>query len=322
LFAGILSSQLLRDIVDEFGTADSYLGTKGFMKVDFKKFAVAFDDIQLPDVPPRENKLLGIPGVTELRVFAQSRRLDMTDAFEEYSDVGTRDFNLGIMKKDRFTSTLGILFAGRLSVDMLNAFSTLYGTGVRSGDGSYEKVKWQDFAEDFDNIPLPQDAHTHFTVPTALGATAVGAAAVHERPPPQEPLDPSRPYRIPGYSGVVPGRGGLDHVGQSFTELTTSAYTAGRELAATTPKHPDWTTAWHHRPRYALSNFAIGGDCVEKAKYMPPHERAQAEATAKQLSTGKVVAQAPFGVDPMLRTNYTTETALRQQGSRSSYTRM
>ena len=49
-----------------------------------------------------------------LRVAAQNKRLDMTDAFSEFAGAGNlaRDANLGLMPKNRFRAAMGGMFKG------------------------------------------------------------------------------------------------------------------------------------------------------------------------------------------------------------------
>ena len=74
----------------------------------WKQFAIDFDEVPLPDKPgkppPAEDSLH--KALQSMRVSAASKRLDMTDAFEEYAGTGTEK-NSGIMAKNRFRSTMG-----------------------------------------------------------------------------------------------------------------------------------------------------------------------------------------------------------------------
>ena len=117
----------------------------------------------------------------DLRDAAGNKQLDLTDAFSEYSGTG-REAQIGIMLKDRFRSAMGVLFAGiRLEKALLDAICDAYGTGVPDRRGGLSKVqgtppplllhftprgptlnpplplppkvRWKQFAIDFDEIP-------------------------------------------------------------------------------------------------------------------------------------------------------------------------
>jgi hypothetical protein len=57
-----------------------------------------------------------------LRAEAVNRKLDMTDAFEEYAGSGY-ERNMGVMDKYRFKSTMGTLFRGSVSNEVRIASS-------------------------------------------------------------------------------------------------------------------------------------------------------------------------------------------------------
>ena len=94
-----------------------------------------------------------------LRAEALNRKLDMTDAFEEYAGTGY-ERNMGVMDKRRFRSTMGTLFRGAVSLETLNAICHHYRAGHPDPDpseplDSYTQVRWKQFAIDFDEVPLP-----------------------------------------------------------------------------------------------------------------------------------------------------------------------
>ena len=97
----------------------------------WKQFAIDFDEVPPPPrpgkPPPAEDALFD--AMQAMRVQAASKRLDMTDAFEEYAGTGTEK-NSGVMAKNRFRSTMGTLFRGGfLTGDVLSQICKRYGTG-------------------------------------------------------------------------------------------------------------------------------------------------------------------------------------------------
>ena len=98
-----------------------------------------------------------IPMLQKLRIFAINKKLDMTDAFEEYAGSGY-ERNMGVMDKNRFRSTMGLLFMGSISRDALAAICDAYKAGHPdpSEPGCYTQVRWKQFAIDFDNVPPPE----------------------------------------------------------------------------------------------------------------------------------------------------------------------
>ena len=95
----------------------------------------------------------------KLRAFAINKKLDMTDAFEEYAGSGYEK-NMGVMDKNRFRSTMGLLFGGVLSRELLQALCYAYRAGhpdpdPTEGPEAYSQVRWKQFAIDFDLVPLP-----------------------------------------------------------------------------------------------------------------------------------------------------------------------
>ena len=106
--------------------------------------------------PPELRAL--VPALQVLRAYAVNKKLDMTDAFEEYSGTGYEKA-MGVMDKNRFRSTIGLLFAGSVSRDVLAAICHAYRAGhpdPGEADG-YTQVRWKQFAIDFDNVRLPDN---------------------------------------------------------------------------------------------------------------------------------------------------------------------
>ena len=94
------------------------------------------------------------PHIQKLRAFAVNKKLDMTDALDEYTGAGYEK-NIGIMDTARFKSVLGLLFGGELTQPILQSICAHYGTndaGYCGGGGAA----------------------------TAAGAGAAGAAATAE----------------------------------------------------------------------------------------------------------------------------------------------
>jgi len=156
LFGGELTGHTLQSICMYYGTGGLDAGGVDHVSVLWKKFSIDFDNVPLFQEPemPVDPELMA--ALRAMRSEATHKRLDMTDAFEEYSGT-LQEKNTGIMSKNRFRSTMGTLFRGRLNQDVLNAICIHYGVGDPDPRerGSFTKVRWKRFAIDFDNIPPP-----------------------------------------------------------------------------------------------------------------------------------------------------------------------
>lgn len=168
LFKGAITEQLLLDICARYKAGHPDPNPQepdGYSQVKWKLFALDFDEIPLPAIDDN-GELLDDNGqfyqdalffeLQQMRTLAVSKRLDMTDAFEEYSG-SLKEKNTGIMTKNRFRSTMGTLFRGNLKVEVLNEICRRYGTGDPDPlePGSLREVRWKQFARDFDEVPLP-----------------------------------------------------------------------------------------------------------------------------------------------------------------------
>ena len=82
----------------------------------------------------------------------------MTDFFESYAGKG-REAQLGIMPKNRFQAAMTDMFKGTaIQMRTLDLIATTYGTGDPDPrePGEFLKVKWKQFAIDFDEqVPVP-----------------------------------------------------------------------------------------------------------------------------------------------------------------------
>jgi len=160
LFRGSVSLDLLNHICHHYRAGhpdpDPNEPPDSYSQVRWKQFAIDFDEVPIPDdygdLPPPNDDLM--TALQVMRAFAQKTRLDMTDAFEEYSGT-LQEKNTGIMTKNRFRSTMGTLFRGNLSLDVLNQICTRYAAGDPDPrePGGYLKVRWKAFAIDFDEVP-------------------------------------------------------------------------------------------------------------------------------------------------------------------------
>ena len=157
LFGGELSSAVLRAICFYYGTGGTIMGGQDYAQTKWKQFAIDFDNVPLAE----EDPIVDAPELTyalqKMRAHAVQKRLDLTDAFEEYSGT-LQEKNTGIMTKNRFRSTMGTLFRGNLEAEVLNALCAQYGTGDPDPReaGTFRFVRWKQFAIDFDNVaPLP-----------------------------------------------------------------------------------------------------------------------------------------------------------------------
>ena len=154
LFGGECTGRVLHSICMHYGTGGIDAGGLEHVSVRWKQFSIDFDNVPLYVEPELEPDPELMEALRAMRAEATHKRLDMTDAFEEYSGT-LQEKNTGIMTKNRFRSTMGVLFRGRLSNDVLNAIAIQYGVGDLDPrePGSYMKVRWKQFAIDFDNIP-------------------------------------------------------------------------------------------------------------------------------------------------------------------------
>ena len=168
LFMGSVSAELLRAICYHWRAGhpdpDPNEGPNAYSQVRWKQFAIDFDNVPLPadygDLPPLEADLESALKV--MRAAAMNKRLDMTDAFEEYSGT-LQEKNTGIMAKNRFRATMGVLFQGNLSNDVLLRICQRYAAGPADPrePGTGMQVQWKRFAIDFDELapveppPLP-----------------------------------------------------------------------------------------------------------------------------------------------------------------------
>jgi hypothetical protein len=120
LFGGELTGHTLQSICMYYGTGGLDAGGVDHVSVLWKKFSIDFDNVPLFQEPemPVDPELMA--ALRAMRSEATHKRLDMTDAFEEYSGT-LQEKNTGIMSKNRFRSTMGTLFRGRLNQDVLNA---------------------------------------------------------------------------------------------------------------------------------------------------------------------------------------------------------
>ena len=139
--------------------------------MQWKQFAIDFDNI--PDTDddsrsPMEPWLLD--ALSQLKASATQRRLDLTDAFEEYAGGGI-DYNAGVMLKSKFRSCMAVLFTSTsLSEGLLDVICHRYAIGdpdlQSTTPGAKLKVNWKHFALDFDEVvPVPV-SYTHLTLPT------------------------------------------------------------------------------------------------------------------------------------------------------------
>lgn len=90
----------------------------------------------------------------KLRAVAVNRRLDMTDTLSEFCGEG-RDASVGVMLRSRFTSAMGTMFKGGLSIKLLEDMCKAYAAGDRDPERPDlpTKVRWKQFAIEFDEVP-------------------------------------------------------------------------------------------------------------------------------------------------------------------------
>ena len=141
-----------------YGTGDPDPREPGeFLKVRWKQFAEDFDSIDVPvekTRAPFDERM--VQALSDLKGEAVRCKLDMTDAFEEYAGAGV-DYNLGLMPKSRFRSLMAVLFSNvSLSNSLLDRICDAYPAGDADPAGGFLKVKWREFAVDFDEqVPAP-----------------------------------------------------------------------------------------------------------------------------------------------------------------------
>jgi len=184
IFQGIdLSRSLLLAICQAYGTGDLDPGMGqsgddgGFLHVRFKQFANDFDAVPIPEAPMSDfEEVKADPQMYKemqaLRLAAEQRILDLTDAFEEYAGTG-RDANLGVMPKNRFRAAVGTMFQGiKLRARLLDKICMVYATGDPDPrePGTGQKVLWKQFAFDFDCIPLPSRSEKPDPTPQIIEA--------------------------------------------------------------------------------------------------------------------------------------------------------
>ena len=118
LFGGALASDVLLACCLQYGSGGPDPGGREYCQVRWKQFAIDFDNVPLAKEPPIQYRPELKEALMLLRAEAQNKRLDMTDAFEEYSGT-LLEKNTGIMTKNRFRSTMGTLFRGKLDKEVL-----------------------------------------------------------------------------------------------------------------------------------------------------------------------------------------------------------
>jgi len=158
LFTGFVTGDVLQAICQAYKAGHPDPADEGgYSQVRWKQFAIDFDNVPLAqewgELPPCHPALMH--ELMQLRADAVNRRLDMTDAFEEYAG-SLQERNTGIMLKRRFRSTMGLLFqSSNLKHDVLNAICLRYGTGPPDPQepGTLRQVRWKAFAIDFDEVP-------------------------------------------------------------------------------------------------------------------------------------------------------------------------
>eukprot|EP00966_Prymnesium_polylepis_P063552 1474223-Prymnesium_polylepis.1 len=119
LFAGSLSQEDLKLFCIKYGCDGADPQEPDVqLKVDWKQFAIDFDNIPAPPDPVPDPRRM-MKHLMELRAHAVQMRLDMSDAFEEYTG-SLKERNSGTMAKNRFRATMGHLFAGKIDPSVLN----------------------------------------------------------------------------------------------------------------------------------------------------------------------------------------------------------
>jgi len=162
MFKGVaVSMSTLDQIAVTYGTGDPDPRDPGeFLKVKFKQFALDFDRIPVPQEKPKnafDHQM--ILALADLKGEAVRRKLDMSNCFEEYAGSGV-DYNLGIMPKNRFCGTIAVLFPSiSLSAELFERICASYPAGDPDPSGGFQKVRWREFANDFDDqVPTPWHA--------------------------------------------------------------------------------------------------------------------------------------------------------------------
>jgi len=153
LFAGSLSQEDLKLFCIKYGCDGADPQEPDVqLKVDWKQFAIDFDNIPAPPDPVPDPRRM-MKHLMELRAHAVQMRLDMSDAFEEYTG-SLKERNSGTMAKNRFRATMGHLFAGKIDPSVLNEICREYGIGDPDPrEGGFMRVRWKLFADTFDEVP-------------------------------------------------------------------------------------------------------------------------------------------------------------------------
>jgi len=154
LFTGSLSIEDIRLFCIKYGTdgPDPYAPDMP-LKVKWKQFAIDFDNVVPPPDPVPAPKGAMMQHLMLLRAEAVRMRLDLSDAFEEYTG-SLKERNSGAMAKNRFRATMGQLFIGKIDSQVLTEICDEYGIGdLDPREGGYMKVRWKKFADDFDLVP-------------------------------------------------------------------------------------------------------------------------------------------------------------------------
>jgi len=122
--------------------------------VMWKQFSIDFDNTPPKPHPPVKATGMFLRELQSLRADAVRWRIDATDAFEEYAAAGKYK-NSGIMPRNRFIATMGVIFRGNVTTEVLDHICAAYGTGDPDPrkEGCYLQVRWKQFAIDFDNTP-------------------------------------------------------------------------------------------------------------------------------------------------------------------------
>ena len=124
-----------------------------------------------------EQLLVSAP-LRQLRLVAQHKKLDLSDALEEVAG-SSLNAKMGEMSRNRFSSALGDMFGGELTQATLKAICDTYGCGDPDRrSGGYQEVWFKQFAADFDNIRPAAEAAPVVgdELRAALVALRVGAA--------------------------------------------------------------------------------------------------------------------------------------------------
>ena len=156
LFGG-LKQEVLRAVCEAYAAPVIDGAEKALPDVRFKRFANDFDAL-LPPVVANGSAAETVPEwllkeLAALRRIAITRRIDLSNCFEDQWVGPSREKLLGVMDKTQFMSVMGILFAGAQKFEVLQALCEIYGAGDPDARrGGLELVRWKDFAEDFDEV--------------------------------------------------------------------------------------------------------------------------------------------------------------------------